>query len=171
MNGTYQKIAITISPPDRTGKYNRLEGIYRADKYDLNRKLRLCSKYFILYPETDLQGRLHYHGILKIDDHIKFYKKVLPYIKHSLGFVMLKPLKNHKDNMNWLIYSMKNWPSMRDLFIEPIIITKPKNIKKYNNTQRDLDYGICKYLISTPEDDTIPKGRESRDLTKSAVKR
>lgn len=145
MNGTL-KMAITISPPDRVSKYNRLEGIYKMDKFSLNKKLRNCSKYFILFPEVDLQGRLHYHGVIKIDDQTKWYKSVLPYIRGTLGFVLLKPLKTTTDMLKWNIYSMKNWASMKDIFIEPIIITKPKRLLKSNTEGKDLDIGIEVFL-------------------------
>lgn len=147
MNGTL-KTAITISPPDRTNKYTRIEDIYRMDRYTLNKRMRTCSKYFMLYPEVDLQGRLHYHGVIKINDPIKWYKSVLPYIKATLGFVLLKPLNTTKDMLKWNIYSSKSWPAMRDIFKLPIYPHKTPRTK-YSITNQDLDHGILVYLKDT----------------------
>lgn len=107
-------LALTISPPDRVTKYVALRDIFLKDCMEIGWLLKQCSKQFVLYPELDFKGRLHYHGIVLIHDQIKWYKKVMPSIK-IIGFICLKELPKTKDRLNWLTYCMKEWGMTREL--------------------------------------------------------
>lgn len=136
MNGTC-KMALTISPKDRTDKYNRLINIFHQDRYFLKRELRKCCKYFCLYPELDKTGRLHYHGVIKIHDSVKWFKQIMPKLKYELGFIMIKELKSFKDNLKWLVYCQKEFGTTRHILSnmkqpsDPIMIDQ-----KYKEKQR-----------------------------------
>lgn len=62
------------------------------------------STLFILIPELDTNGRLHFHGIIKIVDSVKFYKQSLPTVKYG-GFTLIK----HNPNDKWVEYCLKEY--------------------------------------------------------------
>lgn len=119
------KYFITISP-----QYRALAPVmlYEQDIYDIRRLLNPCSKYYILYPEFDVNSRLHYHGIIRLDDPIKWHKT-----KHimdkTIGFTNIKPIKDHKGHLTVLTYSMKNWANTKQLLQTPIMYKRNRKIK------------------------------------------
>lgn len=143
MNGT---LAFTISPPDRVTRYNHIRAIYLDDKRFLNNKLRQCCSKYILYPELDIKGRLHYHGMICINDPIKWRKSVYDTIRYNLGYCHVKKLNNFKEILRWLMYCQKEyaitWQVLEER--EPIIPKKPRKIKFRDHPE--LDGGILEYL-------------------------
>lgn len=115
--------AITISPLPRN--YTSPIKLYYGDIYRIQRQLNKFSKHYCLYPELDINNRLHYHGIIHIDDMIKFR-----HIKHimdkELGFIKIDKFKTFKDKLKYLIYSMKQWPENNNYFQKPIIYERLK---------------------------------------------
>lgn len=136
------EVLLTVSPPLRSIRDQR--AIFDDDMYFLM-KIRLCSKHFIIYPEFDKSGRLHYHGIIRIIDKIKWYKSVLPTLRRSLGFCDIKTIgSTMRDKLQVLYYIKKEWMVTKKVLNidEPII---PKHRRKiiHVNTS-DLDFGILK---------------------------
>lgn len=123
MNSTLKiiKVAITISPPCRLSNYKRYKDpqdlVFNNDLVSIYSILSYNRIYkFIIYPEFDFKGRLHYHGIISLDSNqkVRFYKHALIKLK-NIGFVEIKPLKTFLDNLKWLIYCSKEWGITRDI--------------------------------------------------------
>lgn len=125
------KIALTISPKDRLyGEYayllsnkilNPLRIIYRNDIEIIRRALNRCSQEYVIYPELDVSGRLHYHGIVNIKHKKNWMISSLPALK-KLGFVCVK----NNVNEGWTQYITKDWNDTK-VFLdidEPIVYRK-----------------------------------------------
>lgn len=82
------------------------------------RKLNKCAKY-IIYPECNLAGNIHFHGTLEIYDKIKWYKSVLPTFKRN-GFVCIKSNPNDK----WTMYIEKDKSTMEGVLNITLPITQ-----------------------------------------------
>jgi len=70
-------VAFTWAPQQRYQRVDPLES-YKIQK-PMIRNLSLCCNYINLHPELFVNGGLHYHATLHINDEIKWYKKVLPF--------------------------------------------------------------------------------------------
>lgn len=95
--------ALTISPPRRTQSPLHL---YNSDKPYIQRQLNRCSSHYILYPEFDINGRLHYHGIVLLNS-LSSWGYVKSTLDHNIGYCCLKRLKTFKDKLGWLLYCTK----------------------------------------------------------------
>lgn len=125
MNRTF---AITISPRNRVDKYNTLKWIFQNDASEICLLLRKCSKNFTIYPEFDVNSRLHYHGIAFVHDNIKWHKYVKPGLD-KIGYTLVKEIKDYKNKSKWLEYCTKEWEDTKQILsIEhPLMWTyKPK---------------------------------------------
>lgn len=111
---------ITVSPPYRGLSVNKL---FRQDTDQMRQLFNQFSDHYCLYPEFDDKGRLHYHGIVRITDKIKYFK--VKYRIDQIGYCCAKELKTHMDHMRSLLYCMKEWPDTRRLFTTPFIYSKP----------------------------------------------
>lgn len=127
------KIAITISPPNRT-KYihhvNPLRLQYDEDKDQIKSILSYNKIYkYIIYPELDEKGRLHYHGIIDLDNtrYIRFHKHAIHKLR-QLGFVDITIIKQFINNLRQCIYMSKEWGSTSKILdiSYPIIIRRDK---------------------------------------------
>lgn len=127
---------ITISPPYRAMNPSIL---YQQDIYIIRQYLNRCSDHYILYPEFSKQSRLHYHGIIRITDLIKWHKQK-PMFDKVLGFSKIDLIKSHKEHLRSLVYSMKEWPATSSLLKEPIIYKSNKTLRK-EKAFSELDYG------------------------------
>lgn len=132
-------LAITISPKNRvlgSKLRNANKNIFDDDTFQIKQILKYnrINKY-IIFPEFDDKGRLHYHGILSLDrnQYIRFYKHALTKLS-LIGFVDVKKLKEFQDKLKWLIYCKKEWNiSSEILEIEnPIWNDKVCNLNKKN---------------------------------------
>lgn len=119
-------IAFTLSPPNRsmTGKYrNPQKHFYDGDRQIIMSTLKYdrISRY-IIHPEFDDKGRLHYHGIITLNhnEQVRFYKHGREIIKR-LGYVDIKPLASREDKIRWVGYMRKGWR----LASETLEITQP----------------------------------------------
>lgn len=131
--------AITISPPLYRLDSLKLHKIYT---YDITKILNRFSKHYMLYPEFTHDARLHYHGIIRVDDKIKYYRT-----KHKLdriGFTKLDPFKTFKDKLRYLIYSLKNYCEIKELF-DPIIYKSLRRTKKSIIVQEKPKVNILQY--------------------------
>lgn len=146
-----RSLALTISPPCRVNKYNSLKSIYYQDQYTIDSLLRKCSKDYTIYPEQDINGRLHYHGVIQVSDMIKYHKNVLPGLK-LIGFVKVKPITNLQ---KWLDYCKKEWENTKKVFgIDDPLIWRTKRIPKEvllkDENNKFIGYGFTMELV---EDD------------------
>lgn len=129
-------LAITISPPNRC-KGSKLKNPLRYMFDEDCAQMMSFFKYnriksFIIYPELDDKGRLHYHGIIKLDlnQFVRFHKHCIHKLR-LIGYVDIVNLskKTFEDRLKWVIYITKNWSytkSVLDLK-DPIICFKNVN--------------------------------------------
>lgn len=90
--------------------------------------LKLCCDHYEIFPELTLQGNIHFHGILEINDKIKWYKKVLPSLKY-MGFVLIKP----KPDKNWEKYMSKD-SGIMEVILKPDWV--PSSLLYYKDISR-----------------------------------
>lgn len=115
--------SLTISP--RYYKFNPRR-LLKVQKEEIIRQLNKCSSYYCLYPEFDDVSRLHYHGVIKIKDMVKWHH--IKYKVDKVGFAKLKKMKGHKEHLRWLVYSMKNWPVNKKYFKQPIMYIRLRRL-------------------------------------------
>lgn len=137
----FRIFAITVSPPHRKVKP---EWLYNEDKCILTRELNKVSRHYILYPEFDINSRLHYHGLIKIHDMTKWHKQVHHVLQRQIGFIKIDQIKSAVDHLRYLCYCRKNYTS--DMF-KPIIYARRKRIKKQVGPS-PLDQGIMAYFMA-----------------------
>lgn len=100
--------ALTISPPERL-HYTSQRYLAGRDLKFIQFNLNRASKHYMIVPEfTPLTSRLHYHGVVRIDDIVKWHKSTMSRLK-ALGFVKLDPIKDNKNHIRWLCYILKEW--------------------------------------------------------------
>lgn len=106
------KIFITITPPPRHGNQKH---VYLDDKLHIQSSLKKIKRYMI-YPEFDSKGRLHYHGILLCTDseYVSLYKECRPKLER-LGFVHTEKLETFNNNLRTIIYCQKEWGTTKDI--------------------------------------------------------
>lgn len=108
-------LALTISPPLRFGSGTKLRNpnkyLYQEDM----RQLKAIFKYircgtYIVWPEFDEKGRLHYHGTISFDVNqwVRFHKYAIHKLR-LIGFCDTKILKTFTDKLRWLLYCRKTW--------------------------------------------------------------
>lgn len=107
-------LAITIAPPQISGtpidQLNQLLPIIKL--------LRKCSKTFEIYPELTVNGSIHFHGSLEINDKIKWYKSILPQIKYKAYLVIKK-----NPDQGWVEYQAKDKLMMESILNISLPIT------------------------------------------------
>lgn len=105
MNGA---VAFTWSPDPKIFNGKRPKFQYN----DTIHYIRLIDKcgYYRMYPELNLQGNIHYHGVVQVLDFYKWYKSVLPSLKLN-GFVCIKASPDSK----WDDYIKKDQELMEKL--------------------------------------------------------
>lgn len=124
-----KKLFITVSPRDRTFNYSKLKYINPQRCVFLDDRLvfeKLFKKYsikrYVIYPELDPKGRLHYHGriIVSPSQECSFYKSIKPRLERNIGFVDVSTVVNELEN---LIYCMKDWGKTQSIIEESRPIT------------------------------------------------
>lgn len=114
-------IAITISPPKRTIMQKNIEPynlLYNMDMYHFVSIMKYNRiRRYILYPEFDIKGRLHYHGTLILDpnQYIRFYKHAIHKLAIKIGFIDVKKLLTFKDKLRWVMYMSKEWGLSKEI--------------------------------------------------------
>lgn len=137
----YKKMFITISPPFRHGD---LSYTFIDDRLQIITALKRIKRY-IIYPELDPKGRLHYHGILTLSDseYVSFYKECRKKIEHWIGFVDVKPILSLTENIRTIIYMTKEWGITKDILsIEKPIMHESKTRTRRLCQPTPLDNGI-----------------------------
>lgn len=133
------KYALTISPPNRvkyTKESNPNKNLYMDDKLIIKNIMKYIKVgTYIIYPEFDIKGRLHYHGIIDMD-HTQYvrYMKYAQFKLPQLGFTDIKKLQTYEDNLKWVIYMSKEWGTTREILeISRPIMKYP--VEEYNKKQ------------------------------------
>lgn len=123
------KLALTISPPEMKLSFK--------DTFILHlRRLAKIESKFVIFPETDIKGRLHYHGFLWKD---KYYKETIEHLE-KMGFIKIKPISNSD---GWLKYCKK------ELKVTKAILELHKKFKHIDN-----EY-VSKYRVSNNSRDIM----------------
>ncbi len=97
--------AITISPPPYYG--NQFYKQEEDQKY-FKRILKRASKHYLILPEFDKYDRLHYHGLIRVDNKYTWYKSSMNKFK-NVGFVKIERLTSFRRHLGWLMYMKKEW--------------------------------------------------------------
>lgn len=148
MNTAY---SLTISPPYRRttlrGLRNPLKHLYIEDTITIQCILSYNKiKGYMIFPELDPKGRLHYHGIITMSPNqkVRWFKHAKPKLE-NIGFVDMKPLETYIDRIRWGLYIRKEWYLTQKILelTEPLmIINKPTQKKKPTHLSVVLDDGI-----------------------------
>lgn len=125
-----ETVFITISPPTSLLKL----GYRHQDYYDrIDPVLRRIGKSYILYPEFDDKGRLHYHGFIHGYDQIKYFATA--HKLNRIGWTKIDKIKSWLDNLRLVIYCQKQWRKTSQVFEYADIKIKPlfkKNLRNSN---------------------------------------
>lgn len=97
---TYSPSGLTITPTFK----------YQDDIEKFFKPWYRCMKEFEINPEFNSSGNLHYHGYYIIHDKIKWFKHVLPRLKHH-GFIKID--KVTKDFDKAIVYCRKDRETMQ----------------------------------------------------------
>lgn len=137
-------------------------------------KLLNRSTEFSLYCEfRHNTGALHWHGVIRIIDHIKWHKQTLPSLK-SLGFICIKMIgkthdlnRRYKDAMEgWINYCSKEIEIAKGLLGDFFPLTKVIEFKKKDlKTGHIMDDYILNAEVSV-EQETRQDDREGTGQTK-----
>lgn len=132
MESIVKKYAWTWSPNPRLLEkvntfldFHTVDNIVSYNKHimTLFRELALSTTDFIIFPEYNKQGNIHYHGTLYMTDNqlTHYYRNRLKNFK-KLGFVLMKS-KNIDEN--WSIYQSKDSKIMLEVLNPlPVPITR-----------------------------------------------
>ncbi len=116
MNYNFKKLySITISPPPVTHRHLIR---YKAHRKIFRKYIKKCSYHWMLIPEFDVNERLHYHGVIRIDKLQNWYKKVRPKLE-QIGFISCKRINSFTNHLRWLCYCYKDckaYYSIKELF-------------------------------------------------------
>ncbi len=138
--------SITISAQYRTVHPDFL---YNDDKLKIIKWLNRFSDHYIIVPEFSENGRLHYHGLLRICDKIKYYKTKY-FIDKEIGFVKVEKINDFKSHLRWLMYINKNYYILKDDY--PLFYyNKPKRkriktINCFNQLRKQNKLNIINYF-------------------------
>lgn len=121
------KYFITVSPPyDKSNSTNSALHKYYTQRIQLH--FNKFSKHYMFYPEYSENSRLHYHGIVKIDDLCKFHH-IRKQMTKELGIIDIQLIKSFEEHLRSLTYSMKNWAAMQYI-MTPIMPKRKKRVIK-----------------------------------------
>jgi len=117
-------LAITISPKHRTHGtlyVNPQRHLYLDDRMIIAFYLKKSNiTRYIIFPEFDEKGRLHYHGRITVtpSQKVSLYRSIKPILERNIGFTDIVPVKHDLEN---LIYCMKTFAHTQAM----LDITKP----------------------------------------------
>lgn len=99
--------AFTLSPP--SSYYVTPYMLYEDKILKLHKLLSKSCESFMIYPEyQQYTSRLHFHGVIKVKDIIKWHKSTRRHLSR-MGFVHCKGLVTHDDRLRWSIYMQKEF--------------------------------------------------------------
>lgn len=105
--------AFTLSPPPN---YHITPYMLYEDKIlQLHKLLSKSCESFMIYPEyQQYTSRLHFHGVIKVKDMIKWHKSTRRQLSR-MGFVHCKGLITHEDRLKWSVYMKKEFGLTRQI--------------------------------------------------------
>lgn len=115
----------------------------------IKRLFNLCSDHYIIYPEFSAQCRLHYHGLIRIKDKVKFIRSVYNALKVNVAKVIqFRPSRSFKLHLGWVTYYIrKEWLITKQVLrIEHPIIFRRATVKQKKEIQ-----------LLSPQNDPIPE--------------
>lgn len=125
----YRKLAtyaITISPKYVDVDPKVLHSVYAQRIIKILNKV---SRHYCLYPEFDDNSRLHYHGVVKIHDIIKWHH--MKWRMDQVGFTKVSIFNTFKDHLTYLIYCQKQWAQNAPTFKYPIMYRRARRLHPY----------------------------------------
>lgn len=113
---------ITISPPLRIVNVIKHKDpnfhIYFDDMIQIRSILDYNRfEHYIIYPEFDSKGRLHYHGRINLNSNekIRFYKHAMAKLA-QIGYFHTSVIKHDiKSQLHWDLYMKKEWPITKEI--------------------------------------------------------
>lgn len=138
----------TVKARNTTVTKREVQAIIALQLNSLRKQLRSCT--WELYPELAPTGRLHYHGIIRVNDIIDFYYRDLYYLQQKGTYEIDtigtpskdKPKDVHQDIINWRNYCTKQsgiwveyfdgYPASRIPYTSEKSINLQKNKKMLN---------------------------------------
>lgn len=129
--------------------YRNVKYIMEEDMFLIRSLFNRCSEHWTLVPEFSKESRLHYHGVIRIDDCVKWHKESRHRL-NKIGIVKLDPLKDNKNHVAWLCYIYKEWHITSKVFslIEPPRYVRPKRKRKEVDNTIVLSQGRkCKSIL------------------------
>lgn len=107
----------------------------------LNEAFKYSTDYYSIYPELSKSGKLHYHGIIRITDMIKWYRKALP-ILSSLGLYSIQRIDSPIDLIRTSLYCRKDWYKNRETFLFELRNSSEvrKSLKVWQDQLREPKY-------------------------------
>lgn len=141
MNRTPIFYALTISPPQRP---ERSSFLFVDDICSIRKVLNKVSHHYMLVPEYTFEdARLHYHGVVRVDDPIKWFKSSRKAL-NKIGFIKTVPIQGKNAHLGWLCYCYKNWHLAKAVLgleapifyhrvsrKKPLVVVKRKTIYDY----------------------------------------
>ncbi len=119
-------VAITISPPYR---FSDPYGLYYSDILKIRRWINRFSDYYAIWPEFTTNARLHYHGVVRLVDPIKFYKTKYKFDK-LVGYVQLDTFNTFADHLRWLCYCQKDFHLIQNNILQRITFQRLPRLKQ-----------------------------------------
>lgn len=103
---------------------------------------------FRVMPEFTIQGRIHYHGILKIRNFAKWVRSTLPSLR-TKGFVKIETFKEQLNHDRWVEYMYKSTDTTKEILgcKESIEVTM-KDYKERKQQIKTIDVYLKKPVVS-----------------------
>ncbi len=138
--------AVTISPPLYLGnqKYK-----YREDMKYIRKIMKHTSKHYLFVPEFDAMDRLHYHGTVRVDDKVKWYKSTKRKF-NNIGFSKIKLINDFYSHLRWNLYIHKDWWLNRQLFkeLQPHCVAKSGSVLRERKRSKGCRGTRCRFSHS-----------------------
>lgn len=157
-------ITWTPDPKKLPCKYNMVKN------YDYHIRLffknfnKACHT-FAICPEFNLNGNIHYHGWFQLKDPVKWYKSVLPALKHN-GYTKINLSTNHK-LFNFDKKDNSLWYYKKDLYNNAQVFNRVycyNHLSEKPKVQKKKQYVIPDYL--SVEQETRDMEQQIADLLK-----
>lgn len=153
MKSIVKKYAFTWSPDPKKLELTRVHRGYHAidnfKSYEFHikyifRYLAMCTTDFVMFPELNKQGNIHYHGTLYMTDNqrINFYKNKMKHFR-KLGYILVK---GRDINQKWTDYQSKDEEMMSEVLNPlPVPLLRSEYLNNNDKVKREKTY-LKKYL-------------------------
>lgn len=85
-------LTITLNPKYLSDDVSLHQALF-ITKNKLIRILKRSCKFLMVAELGEVTGQLHYHGVIKVTDPIKYRKSTLRQLRRQLGHIVVKPVK------------------------------------------------------------------------------